>query len=326
MDVEFRPLRESDREVLADLLNRVSAADGKPMVQTGDELAEEFESHGVQLEHDTLTAWSNASLVAATYTTFLPSSVRNERCYITGGVDPQWRGSGIGRQIMSWSLARAEAQLTSSNNQVPRYIRMGILESNKSEMKLAERFGLRPVHWSDDLHRPLGTFEAAKPVTGIEIIGWDLAHNESARLAKNSAFEDHWGSTPNDPDSWAQMTTGFGSRLDLSFLAIETRVECSEVVGLLLTHRFPADDALLGKKYALIDKVAVLRSHRGRGIATALISHALNAYRADSLDFATLDVDADSPTGAHRLYSNMGFVPLRRSVTYEREVRGPSHN
>ena len=79
-------------------------------------------------------------------------------------------------------------------------------------------------------------------------------------------------------------------------------------------------DALTGKKYALIDNIAVLRTHRGRGIASALIAHALHAYKADSLEFANLGVDTDNPTGAYRLYTKLGFELLRRSVIYEREV------
>lgn len=317
MVIEFRQLRENEFEALAQLLNKVSAADGKLTTQTDDELREWFESLHVELARDTLTAWENGALIGAAYTLYLPSPVRLERCFIEGGVDPLWRGREIGRQLMAWAMSHAESLLRKSKNSLPKFIRTPILDSNLSAKRLMERFALKAARFDDELHLSLTSINAAEPVADIRIIGWDLARNEEARLVKNSAFEDHWGSAPIDPEFWAQQTTGFGSRLDLSFLALDER---NKVVGLLLTHRFPADDALTGKKYALIDNIAVLRTHRGRGIASALIAHALHAYKSDSLDFANLGVDADNPTGAHRLYTKLGFELLRRSVIYERAI------
>ena len=317
MVAEFRPLRESEFEALAHFLNKVSAADGKLTAQTDDELREYFESLHVELALDTLTAWADGALIGAVYTLYFPSSVRLERCFIEGGVDPQWRDREIGRQLMAWAMSHAESLLRNSNNSLPKFIRTPILESNSSAKRLMERFALNAVRLDDELHISLDSIAAIEPIAGIHIVGWDLARNEEARLVKESAFEDHWGSAPTEPEFWVQRTTGFGSRLDLSFLALD---ESNKVVGLLLTHRFPADDALTGKKYALIDNIAVLRTHRGRGIASALIAHALHAYKADSLEFANLGVDTDNPTGAYRLYTRLGFELLRRSVIYEREV------
>lgn len=317
MVTEFRPLREIEFEALAQLLNKVSAADGKLTAQSDDELREWFESLHVELARDTLTAWADGTLIGAAYTLYVPSSVRLVRCFIEGGVDPQWRGLEVGRQLMTWAMSHAESLLRGSNNSLPKFIRATILDNNSTARGLVERFGMSAVRFDDELHISLASIAAIESVADIRMVGWDLARNEEARLVKNSAFEDHWGSAPIDPDNWAQQTTGFGSRLDLSFLALDER---NEVVGLLLTHRYPADDALTVKKYALIDNIAVLRNHRGRGIASALITRALHAYKADSLDFANLGVDADNPTGAHRLYTKLGFKLLRRSVIYEREV------
>lgn len=317
MVTEFRQLRENEFEALAQLLNKVSAADGKLTAHTDDELREWFESLHVELARDTLTAWADGALIGAAYTLYFPSSVRLERCFIEGGVDPQWRGCEIGHQLMAWAISHAESLLRKSKNSLPKFIRTPILESNSSAKRLMERFALNAVRFDDELHISLAEIAAIEPVADIRIVSWDLARNEEARQVKNIAFEDHWGSAPIGPEYWAQQTTGFGSRLDLSFLALDER---NEMVGLLLTHRFPADDALTGKKYALIDNIAVLRTHRGRGIASALIAHALHAYKSNSLDFANLGVDADNPTGAHRLYTKLGFELLRRSVIYEREI------
>ena len=57
------------------------------------------------------------------------------------------------------------------------------------------------------------------------------------------------------------MTRGYGSRLDLSFIALD---EEGAVVAHCLNKRFEADDELLGRSDAWIDNLGTLRAWRGR--------------------------------------------------------------
>ena len=45
------------------------------------------------------------------------------------------------------------------------------------------------------------------------------------------------------------------------------------------TAEFEADLAATGRREAYVGKVGTLRGHRGKGLATALLGHALHAYR-----------------------------------------------
>ena len=54
--------------------------------------------------------------------------------------------------------------------------------------------------------------------------------------------------------------------------------------------------------------------------AAAMIADALRAYREEGISRAALEVDADSPTGADRLYVGLGFEPWRATETDEMEV------
>jgi hypothetical protein len=45
---------------------------------------------------------------------------------------------------------------------------------------------------------------------------------------------------------------------------------------------------------------------------------ALLAFRDDGMDFACLGVDAESPTGANRLYERLGFVPEKRWMAFRK--------
>ncbi|MFM8506149.1 MAG: GNAT family N-acetyltransferase, partial [Actinomycetota bacterium] len=116
---------------------------------------------------------------------------------------------------------------------------------------------------------------------------------------------------------WATQTSGFGSRVDWSYFAVN---DDDQIIGHLITHRTPNDDEVLGAKYAWIDNIGTLAEYRGRGIATQLITTALAKYREEGMDFAALGVDSANPTGAYRLYESLGFRPWRESVTYQRVI------
>jgi len=329
MTLDYRPLRDTEYDALAALLNVASMVDGRAQHVVGEELREEFESMPINPKIDTLTAWQGNQLVGAVYMMYLRSDVREERCYVFGTVHPDHRGAGIGRRLLEWGLARGTDLLQSSGNDLPKYLRVGESRVNTSAIRLFERFGLESVRYFADLradlsvptparHTAAATPAAATPgALGFRIIPWDLARNEEARLMKNAAFMDHWGSTPTPPEWWAAQTSGFGSRVDWSYFAVTSE---DQIIGHLITHRTPNDDEVLGAKYAWIDNIGTLAEHRGRGIATQLITTALAKYRAEGMQFAALGVDSANPTGAYRLYESLGFRLWREFVTYQRVV------
>lgn len=317
MNIRYRPLRDSDYDLVAALFNEGSIADGRPMSQVGEEIREEFESLPVDLDTNTFSAWHGDQLVGATYAYHLRSEERQECCYVFGSVHPSFRGQGIGRQLLGDVLNTAEKLLRESTSNVPKVIRANVSNVNTAEMHLLEREGLKPVRYFPDLHRSLASPPRQFEPIDFRVTPWDQARNEEIRVAKNLAFQDHWGSTPFSPERWQTQTMGFGSRLDLSFMALSPD---DKVIGYLLSHRYDNDDALIGAKYAWIDNIGTLAEWRGRGVATHLITTALNSYRDAGLDYAALGVDSDNPTGAFRLYESLGFKSWRQTVTYEREV------
>ena len=329
MTTDFRPLRDTDYVALAALLNEASVADGRAQHQVAEEIREEFGSIGVDLPTRTLAAWQGDQLAGAVYLVYLPSTVREQRCYVFGTVHPDHRGNGIGRRLLAWGVEHGTALLHSSGDDLPKYLRVDSPLANTSALRLFERLGLQPVRYFADLRAdlseptptrrtPSAASIAASTTTAFRIVPWELARNDEARQAKNAAFMDHWGSTPTPPDWWNTQTTGFGSRPDWSYFAVDGD---DKIIGHLITHRFDNDDALLGAKYAWVDNIGTLAEWRGRGVATSLISTALATYRRHGMQFAALGVDSANPTGAYRLYESLGFRPWRESVTYQRVVR-----
>jgi GNAT superfamily N-acetyltransferase len=70
-----------------------------------------------------------------------------------------------------------------------------------------------------------------------------------------------------------------------------------------------------------IEIVGVRRSWRGRGVASAMLRHALGAFWERGVTHVGLSVDAQSPTGAPRVYQRAGFLLDQTFLVYERELR-----
>jgi len=144
---------------------------------------------------------------------------------------------------------------------------------------------------------------------------WSADLDEEARLAHVEAFADHWGSEPRSREAWEQWYTGHRSfRPDLSVLAVEPISR--QVVSLVLTAAYPQDWELLPVE-AWINTVGTRRSWRGKGVARWLTAEVLRRIAASETGFerTILGVDAENPTGALRLYRDLGFHDDVRAVT-----------
>jgi ribosomal protein S18 acetylase RimI-like enzyme len=114
---------------------------------------------------------------------------------------------------------------------------------------------------------------------------------------------------------WQHFVTEARSfRPDQSFVV--SPIGSDDIVAYLQSAEFDADGAATGRREAYVGKVGTLRGHRGKGLATALLGHALHAYRDAGYDQAGLDVDSENPTGALGVYRRAGFAVEFRWTTY----------
>jgi len=136
--------------------------------------------------------------------------------------------------------------------------------------------------------------------------------------AMREAFRDHWGHVDTQLEDdiaewrqWIYEDEDFDT--DLWFLALDG----DDIVGFCQCYPVAGDDPNVG----LVDELGVLRSHRGRGLATALLLHAFDAFFRRGKRVVELGVDAQSLTGATRLYEKVGMTVVRQSTVYELELR-----
>lgn len=316
MTIRLRNFDPTDTATLATLATRSYLADDRPIIVTPEQIEEEFCPPNVSVESDVFIAVEGVEVLGYSFTYMVHNPDGDQRCFIFGHVDPEHRRRGVGTLLMNRACARARDVLASSPCSGNSYLRTDCSSSSIGAQQLFSNCGMTPVRWFSDLMRPLEPPLAIEPPSEIAIVSWPIDHSEELRQMKNAAFADHWGSTPTSIENWEQLTNGWSSRLDLSFVAMHE----DEPIGLLLTHRYPSDDDITGGRYGWIDKLATVSAWRGCGVASSLIAHALDAYRRDGLTHAALDVDSTSQTGANRLYERLGFRASRTTVMYSLTV------
>lgn len=316
------PLTDDDHGALAHLFNATAEAEGAPVHFEADQMPDELAEPYVRPATDSQTVRVDGRLAGAVFTHHRAAGESgDESVYLMGGVLPDMMGNGIGRVLMRWGVERAHQILEASTGTAPRFIRAVSQLNNTAAQRLYERQGMEAVRWFEDLRRPLadgGLAESAvSDPDGIRIVAWDASRNEEARIVKNAAFADHWGSAPSSAEGWAHDLVGYGTRLDLSFMALDDR---GSIVGVVLNNRYDSDDEVLGSPHAWVGTLATLREWRGKGVGTALIAHSLRAFAGAGIAMAAIGVDSDNPSGARRLYSGLGFEPWLRQVCHQLPV------
>lgn len=314
--VVWRRASAADAPVIAELAVAMAAEDHPEWADTEEDIAEELAHDWVDLAVDTALAEADGELVAYGIQVASPAAETFVRSLAYGGVRPSHRGQGIGRALLDWQRHRARQQLANSHLALPGWHIVHLDEKNTSGRRLVERAGIPAARWFSSMTRPLGAEipDAALP-EGLRLATPTQEHAAALLEARNDAFRDHWGSQPRTESEWASMMSGSTLRLDLSAIALDG----DRVVGFVLVEVNAADFERQGATGGYIQLVGVVRDHRRRGIAPALLAEVLRRHREAGYEQIVLDVDSENPTGALALYTGMGFVPGARSTTFVEE-------
>lgn len=227
---------------------------------------------------------------------------------LLGAVVPDARGHGVGRALL-------RAQLDAARVAEPDAERATVRSAGGTGVaRLARRSGFTPVRdfltMRRDLARPVAP--VALPA-GLRIVPFDAVLDEPLRLMKNAVFQDHWQGLADEPEEWRARVLGPGLVRDASRIALDG---AGDVAGFVLVRR--AEDH---PERAHIPLVGTAKAHRRRGLARALLASALTAAAGAGSTEAELDVDAASPTGAHRVYAALGFEEVSRATVWSRPLR-----
>lgn len=280
--------------------------------------AEELADPDLDLPVDSLLVLDGDRTVAALAMPLRAGGFR--RLIADGAVHPEYRGRGIGTALVEVARRRAAERDAT--------VMMWVDEALPHVVALAEGSGLTPVRWWSDLRRDLAEPVAPAPLpAGLTAVPlgrtYDHVHwDERLRTAHNAAFADHWGSTELTAEAWRHHETG--SRNFRPEFSVAACTASGAVGGYVITFEFTADTERTGVRELHVATVGTVREWRGRGVAGALLAHALAAGAAAGYERSSLTVDSANPTGALGVYARAGYTLNRRKSTWTDPATTPA--
>jgi mycothiol synthase len=230
---------------------------------------------------------------------------RGELWRVEAYVHPDALGHGIGKLIatgLEEDAARRGA----------RRIQNGVFEADSAARKLLESLGYGAVRVFRELRIEL---EAPPPAPnwpdGLRVVPFDPERDAlEFHAAHQEAFADHWEYTPRDFESWSRWHLG-SERFDPTLWCV-VRAGDEIAAGTICA----GDTYGGGWVHALFTR----RAWRKQGVGAALLGDSFGRFWERGEHSVGLGVDAESDTGAFRLYERAGMTPELGWVMYEKKL------
>lgn len=242
------------------------------------------------------------------------------RVHVHAYVHPMFRGQRIGTTLCRWAEARAREAIAKAPAQARVVTDQSALSTDSAARKLLENQGYHAVRSSYEMAIEMDT-QPPQPALpeGIVIRPYVAGQEEDAvLLVEREAFRDHWGYVERDLEEERERLRHWianDPRYDptLWFVAVDDgalagmSLCCPRTVGV--------------PDVGYVDSLGVRRPWRRRGLGLALLQHSFGEFYRRGARKVCLGVDAESLTGATRLYQKAGMHVEHQYVDYLKELR-----
>ncbi len=193
-------------------------------------------------------------------------------------------------------------------------LRMGALaDEPRVSALLAERgyaevrrFWLMRIEFGEPPHPPA-------PLPGVAVRTLERGQEAAVYRCLTDAFRDHWGWDETPEAEWIHHHVDVDEFEPAWWLLAWAG---DRLAGALLSRPRSVQEPELG----YVNELGVRREFRRRGIGEALLRSCFHRLHAHGSRGALLHVDAESVTGAERLYERVGMTAVPQFATWEREL------
>jgi len=281
------PLTRADVSATIAMVNACEVHDsGEPMWEAAD-LLSEMQTEGFELAQDSIGVFEGDQIVGWAIV------LTRRSAWID--VHPDARGRGIGTWLRKWSVDRANQRgfdqvgqtIDDRRKEVAKTLVAAGYQSRRTSWLLRIQHTTRP-------HNPT-------PPSGIELRPFRTSDDPKVFTMFEDAFSE-FRDRPSASVAWWRATTvarqGFAP---------------DDLVVAFDGHRIVGGAFLIDSAEVWVDKLAVHREYRRRGIARALLQTAFQ--RSFDRGYRRTSLSTDSNTGALTLYERLGMT-VHRSFTY----------
>jgi mycothiol synthase len=232
------------------------------------------------------------------------------QCFIR----PESRGQGIGRALLERLWARVQ-ELAALRGGQPIILGARARNTRHDALALYEQFSMRPARYFFEMNCDLSAaIPALQMPPGLRLETWAERDDRALWAASEEAFADHWGTKPEPFELFEHRVASGRLNRQHSYIAWDG----DEIAGGALNEMGPAAARRRGQDRGWVGVLFVRRAWRKRGLGRALLVASLLQAREVGHRAVGLNVDAENPTGAVRLYESVGFAVAATFVAYHR--------
>ncbi|MCI0713974.1 MAG: GNAT family N-acetyltransferase [Chloroflexi bacterium] len=232
-------------------------------------------------------------------------------------IHPDYEGMGLEEMLYDWAQQRAQENIHLAPADARVVLTNWLSAKDTSGNALVEARGFAKVRDFAKMKIDLENADIPEPVFPPDITIRSYSELNDVQVlteAINLSFRDHWGffdEKVEEIQHWLETAPHIDT--DYFFLAMDG----DNIAGMSLCLMHMTEDMDAG----YIDTVAVMPQYRRQGIALNLLHHSFRALKVAGRKRALLDVDADSLTGATRLYEKAGMHVDRKNYAWEKILR-----
>ena len=237
------------------------------------------------------------------------------------GIVPQEeQGKGIGSALHAWMEPRARQAIAKAPEDARVFLLQSLFDQDEAGQSFLMNHGYEQTrHFWRMVTRLDGTPPTPVWPDGIVVQTVDLRESlEAPYRTLDEAFSDHYGHVAGDIEQRVEqqrhnLENNPDYSPDLSFLAMDG----DQIAAVCMCSPQSGMDTTCG----YVNGLGVLRPWRKRGLGLALLHHAFGAFKQKAKVGAALHVDAQSLTGATRLYEKAGMHVDQLTHEYQLELR-----
>ncbi|HEX2739423.1 MAG TPA: GNAT family N-acetyltransferase [Rubrobacter sp.] len=299
------PARE-DVEAVTAMISACQLADTGETDISVEEMLDDW--HAVDLAEDAVMVTAPDGRIAG-YADVLNRSFVMVSVY--GYVHPDFREKGIGSYLVAWGERWTRDRMPQAPENARVVVQHYINAANEEARRLMESSGYAPIRGVYVMETRL---DDAPPLphwpTGISVRTFVPDRDERTTYeAVEEAFRDLWGRPTSPFERFLRETEKETFDPSLWFIAEDG----DEIAGVILCK------TLAGEGW--VEVVGVLRPWRKRGLGLALLRHAFAEFHTRGIHKVSLSVDAESITGAPRLYGRAGMSVRESYLIHLKELR-----
>lgn len=315
IDVEWSELRLKDAKELQKLVHRIEAADGLPYRTSEAEIRELLSDSAKMIS---IGGRISGNLCCYAFVRLRETNLNHAMCQ--GGVDPLYRGKGIGKTLVAWLTDTARQALTEhasadSTKVVEFYVETGNLE-------LEHHLTTLGYAWSRSFYDLRASLETPVSEIGLSslyrIEPWEKHSEEAILDLENRISLEERNRIPQALSTWLSGRSNF--RSDWSFVVVDCHTDRHCLVGFLMASAYQQDWEALGWNEGSIDQIGVLKEHGSEPIAESLIAATMRTQAAAGMKYTAISLSSTNASGALSVFKNLGFETVATAKLFSIEL------